>query len=373
MHPLLLDGLSPAQFMHRHWQTRPLLARNAVAGAGAIVSRDELQRLATLPEVESRLILRQGRRWQLRHGPFRPADFRRLPRRNWTLLVQGVDLFLPRGRELLDAFDFIPHARLDDLMVSYAAPGGGVGPHFDSYDVFLLQGEGRRRWRVSRQRDLELVAGVPLKILSRFRPQKEWIVEAGDLLYLPPRYAHDGVALEDCLTLSVGFRAPSAQDLCARFLDFLHERLDVDETYADPGLSATRQPGRIPPTMGQTLIRMLRHLQAPRTELLRFIGEDLSTPKPQVVFRPPAHPLGKAGFSRSAAIRGVQLAAATILLYDGNAFYINGERITAAASARPWLQRLADRRRSSGGRIPAEALPLLHAWYRAGYLHPVSA
>ena len=369
----LLGGLSAAQFMHCHWQTRPLLARSAVAQAETLINREELQRLAMLPEVESRLILRQGGRWQLRHGPFRSADFRRLPRRNWTLLVQGVDLWLPRGRELLDRFDFIPHARLDDLMVSFAAPGGGVGPHFDSYEVFLLQGSGRRCWQVSRQRDLELDGSAPLKILRRFRPQREWIVGAGDMLYLPPRYAHNGVALEDCLTLSIGFRAPTARDLCARFLEFLQERLDVDETYADPGLKATRQPGRIPQAMGAGLIRMLRHLHAPREEILRFVGEELSTPKPLVVFRPPPRPLAAASFARRAATRGLRLAAATILLYDDRAFYINGERVNVPAPARDWMRRLADRRCSRAGRLPAAAADTLHARYRAGYLEPIAA
>jgi 50S ribosomal protein L16 3-hydroxylase len=365
--------MTPTRFMRRHWQKRPLLVRDALPQAAAIVDRGELLRLAALPEVESRLILREGRHWRLRHGPFRRADFARLPRRNWTLLVQGVDLWLPAGRELLDRFAFIPHARLDDLMVSYAPPGGGVGPHFDSYDVFLLQGAGRRRWQVGRQRDLALVEDAPVRILRDFQPRREWVLDAGDLLYLPPRWAHDGVALDDCLTLSIGFRAPSAQDLCARFLDFLQERLDADETYADPGLKATRRPGRIPPALSAGLLRMLRHLQAPRAELLRFVGEELSMPKPQVVFRAPARPLGAAAFARQAGAQGLQLAAATILLYDAAAFYINGERVVAPAAARGWLRRLADRRRSGAGHVPAAAAALLYAWYRAGYLEPVAA
>jgi len=369
----LLGGLSPARFMRRHWQKKPLRVDAAVPDAAGIIDRGELMRLAMQPETESRLIRRQGRRWQVSHGPFRRADFARLPTRHWTLLVQGVDLWLPRGRALLDRFAFIPHARLDDLMVSYAPPGGGVGPHFDSYDVFLLQGAGRRRWQVSRQRDLTLVEDAPLKILRSFSPEQEWTLDTGDMLYLPPRYAHDGVAVEDCLTLSVGFRAPSAQDLCSSFLDFLQERLAAEEVYADPGLKATRQPGRIPPAMAAELLRMLSQLQTPRSELLRFIGEELSTPKPRVVFSAPQRPLGKASFARRVARQGVQLAAATILLYDGDAFYINGEHAAAPAAARRWLRRFADRRHSAAGHPPAAALELLHPWYRAGYLAPVAA
>ena len=197
-------------------------------------------------DLESRLVQRQGRRWRVRHGPFGPRELQRLPRSGWTLLVQGVNHALPAAQRLLDAFSFIPYARLDDVMVSYAPAGGGVGPHFDNYDVFLLQGEGRRRWRVSRQRDLELVAGAPLRILRRFRPAREWVLDPGDMLYLPPRCAHDGVAMGGgCITYSIGFRAPDAQELGARFLDYLQDRLRLSGIYEDPGLKPQRHPGRL--------------------------------------------------------------------------------------------------------------------------------
>jgi len=284
MHKKMLNGLSPAQFLRRHWQKKPLLARAGLPEFADLLNRKRLIELALLPEAESRLITRKGWQWTVRHGPFRRQDFAKLPDRDWTLLVQGVDLLLPRGRDLLGRFDFIPYARLDDLMVSYAPPGGGVGPHFDSYDVFLLQGEGRRRWQVSSQRDLTLVDGAPLKILRDFKPAQEWTLDAGDMLYLPPRYAHDGVAMSDCITLSVGFRAPSAQDLCARFLDFMQDNLDARGLYADPGLKPTRQPARIAPQMAKGLLKMLAQASSSRADMLRFIGEDLSTPKSQVVF-----------------------------------------------------------------------------------------
>ncbi len=181
-----LSGLTPADFLRRHWQKKPLLVRNALPECRGILQREGLFELAAEDSLESRLVQRDGRRWRVRHGPFGPRELKRLPKSGWTLLVQGVDLAVPAARNLLDRFSFIPYARLDDVMVSYAPAGGGVGPHFDNYDVFLLQGEGRRRWRVSRQRDLELVAGAPLKILRRFRPAREWVVDPGDLLYLPP-------------------------------------------------------------------------------------------------------------------------------------------------------------------------------------------
>ena len=169
-------GLTAAEFLRRHWQKRLLLVRGALAQYADLVQPGTLFELAGRGDLESRLVLRHGRRWQVQHGPFERRELRGLPRSNWTLLVQGVNHAMPAAQQLLGEFSFIPYARLDDLMVSYAPDGGGVGPHFDNYDVFLLQGEGRRRWRVSRQRDLELVAGAPLKILRRFRSAREWVL-----------------------------------------------------------------------------------------------------------------------------------------------------------------------------------------------------
>lgn len=370
----IFNGLSPAQFLHRHWQKRPLLARGSLPEFADLLTRRDLVELALLPETESRLVIRTGRRWIVRHGPFRRQDFAKLPDQDWTLLVQGVDLLLPRAKDLLARFDFIPYARLDDLMVSYAPPGGGVGPHFDSYDVFLLQGEGQRRWQISSQRDLALVENAPLKILSRFRATHEWTLDPGDMLYLPPRCAHDGVALSDCITLSVGFRAPSAQDLCSRFLDFLQDNLDAHGTYADPGLKATRQPARIAPQLARGLLKMLAQAQWTRADMLRFLGEDLSTPKSHVVFTPPRRALSAPAFTRAARRCGLQLAPASILLYDDSAFYMNGERCRPAAGARTLLRRFADRRMAPpAASLPAAAAAILYAWYRAGFVVPSAA
>ena len=369
----LLNRLTPTQFLQRHWQKQPLLARNSLPQFTDLLSRRTLIELALLPEAEARLIMRNGRQWTVRHGPFRRQDFAKLPARDWTLLVQGVDLLLPRARDLLACFDFIPYARLDDWMVSYAPPDGGVGPHFDSYDVFLLQGEGRRRWQISSQRDLTLVDNAPLKILRRFRPTREWTLDSGDMLYLPPRYAHDGTALSDCITLSIGFRAPSAQDLCSRFFDFLQDNLDARGLYTDPGLKATRQPARITPQISQGLLKMLEQARWSRADMLRFIGEDLSTPKSQVVFAPPLRALAAAAFVRAARRSGLQLAAASILLYDDRAFYMNGERCSPPVAARPLLLRFANRRKLAPAvAMPAAAADILYAWYRAGFVAPAT-
>src|SRR5436190_12669774 len=202
----LLGGLSPQAFMRRHWQKRPLLIRQALPDVAAPLSRAELFALAAAEGVESRLIRQRGAGWTLRHGPFTRRQLPSLTQPGWTLLVQGVDLHVDAAHQLLSRFRFVPDARLDDLMVSFATDGGGVGPHFDSYDVFLLQVQGRRRWRIGRQKDLALREGAPLKILAAFEPEEEHVLEPGDMLYLPPLWAHDGEALGECQTYSIGFR-----------------------------------------------------------------------------------------------------------------------------------------------------------------------
>ena len=263
MHNTLLGGLPATQFMRRHWQKSARLMRQALPGFEGVVTRKELFALAARDDVESRLVIRQGgprtASWSLRHGPFRAADFRALPAVGWTLLVQGVDLHVDAASKLLQRFDFIPYARQDDLMISYAVEGGGVGPHFDSYDVFLLQGHGRRRWRTSTQRDLALRPQLPLKILRNFHPDGDWVLEPGDMLYLPPNVAHDGIALTECMTYSIGFRAPTAGELVEQFLQYLPDALDVAERrYADPDLRPSSTPGRIDSRLQRQIGAMLR-------------------------------------------------------------------------------------------------------------------
>ena len=362
-------GLSAGGFLRRHWQKKPLLARGALEECAGIVQPATLFALAGRDDLESRLVRRQGRRWTVRHGPFKPRDFRRLPRAGWTLLVQGVNHALPAAQKLLDKFAFIPYARLDDLMVSYAPRGGGVGPHFDSYDVFLLQGEGRRRWRVSRQRDLALVDGAPLKILRRFQPAREWVLQAGDLLYLPPRCAHDGVALSDCITYSIGFRAPGAQELGTRFLEFLQDELRLDGVYQDRGLTPARHPARLADEMVRKLCRMLRRIRWSEADAVRFIGCYLTEPKGHVTFTRPSRPVTERAFAARAARGGVRLAPPTRMLFRGAMLYVNGEAHLPAASAARCLTRLADRRALPPlARLDRESVQLLYQWYRAGYL-----
>jgi 50S ribosomal protein L16 3-hydroxylase len=364
----LLGTLSSASFLRRHWQKRPLFVRGAVPACGAWMDRDLLFQWAAHDDVEARLVTHNRGSWSVQHGPFRPAQLRQLPARGWTLLVQGVEQIHAAGADLLQRFSFIPHARLDDLMVSYAPPGGGVGPHFDSYDVFLLQGAGRRRWRISDQRDYALVENAPLRILKRFRHTQEWIADCGDLLYLPPRYAHDGVAVGACMTLSVGFRAPRRQAMAENFLEFLQDELHLDGIYEDPGLPLQRHPAQLPATMLHSFGRILKKIRWNDSDVLRFTGRYLTEPKAQIVFRPPRRPATLPAFTRQVASKGVRLALPTRMLFSGHNFFINGEHCQIPGTREAALMRLADTREAPAFAPSAATARLLHVWYCAGYI-----
>lgn len=356
--------------MKAHWQREPALVRGAFPGFEDPLTPREVMRLATREEASSRLVVRRGgASWHVEHGPFTAARFKQLPRRDWTVLVQDTNRFSAEAARLLARFDFIPHARIDDVMVSYAAPGGGVGPHVDSYDVFLLQGRGRRRWRISRQGDTAFVPGLPLRILARFEPESEWVLEAGDMLYLPPGIAHDGVAESECLTWSIGFRAPSDAEIVSGFLDFLQERLSPTGHYGDAGARAAVHPGEIPGALAGHFGRVLGAVRWSRADVREFAGRFLTEPKAQVFFEPPRRPLSRARFALEAARRGVALDPGSRLGFSGTMFFLNGESVRVGLAARPAMRRLADARRIAP---PVEAPPafwdLLHDWYRRGFV-----
>ncbi|PRF38557.1 cupin [Burkholderia multivorans] len=373
----LLGGLAPAQFMRRYWQKKPLLIRQAMPGVKPPVTRDALFDLAADYDAESRLITHFRNKWQLAHGPFEPGSLPAVTRDAWTLLVQGLDLHVDAARALLDRFRFIPDARLDDLMISYATNGGGVGPHFDSYDVFLLQVEGRRRWRIGAQQDLSLQAGVPLKILANFEPTDEWVLEPGDMLYLPPHIAHDGVADGECMTCSIGFRAPSAGELGAQFLYYLAERGGLRDSgagdlYRDPKQPAVAAPAELPPAMVERVAEIVDAIRWRKRDVAEFLGCYLSEPKSNVVFEPPARPLSEAAFVAQASRRGVRLDRRAALLYNARSYFINGEE-GPLEEAGEWLPELANQRQMEAkrfvtlSRVPSMTA-LLHEWYRAGWI-----
>jgi 50S ribosomal protein L16 3-hydroxylase len=364
----VLGSLSAAQFLRRHWQKRPLLIRGAVADVRDRFSADQMRRLACSDEVESRLVTHSRGKWDLAHGPFTRQRLKQPGARHWSLLVQGVDTQLDSARDLLDRFNFVPYARLDDVMLSLAPPGGGVGPHFDSYDVFLLQVHGTRRWRIGPQRDLTLI-DAPLRILKRFVPQQDFVVEPGDLLYLPPQIAHDGVALTECITCSIGFRAPERQELAEAFLQWLSEALHLDGRYADPALKASRHPASIDTSMVRQVGKMLTGIRWNESLVARFLGEYLTEPKSNVWFAPPDDALGIDQFKRHAKRIGVRLHRKTRMLYRDDNLFVNGESLQVPKSVQPEVRQLADARCLKS--ITTRSTwwtKTLHDWYCAGYV-----
>ncbi len=370
----LLGGLSPAAFMRRHWQKKPLLVRQAWPGVNPPLPRPALFALAAQEGVESRLVQRTGSdatAWRVRHGPLPRRALPPVQSPGWTLLVQGLDLHLSAARAMLERFRFLPDARLDDLMVSWASPGGGVGAHVDSYDVFLLQVQGRREWRIAPpapRGEPAWVAGAPLKLLRDFTPTQAWVLEPGDMLYLPPGWGHDGTAVGgDCMTCSIGFRAPSAGELARELLLRLSEEEGESRLYRDPRQPATAHPGELPPALLQFAQQALqRHLADPQA-LPRALGEILTEPKPNVWFD--ASAAGPAG-------SGLRLDARTRMAYDTRHVFINGESFVAAGRDARLMRVLADTRELSArerGSLSAGAAELMHEWLGAGWAHEVPA
>jgi len=365
----LLGGLSAREFLDEYWQKKPLLVRGAVPDFQGLFAKAELLDLACDEEIESRMVWQQDDQWQLARGPFRAADFKRR-RGPWSVLVSGTNLVSEVADALLRQFSFVPQARLDDLMVSYATPEGGVGPHFDSYDVFLLQGAGIRRWQIGKQRDLSVIDGAPLRILLDFRPTQEWDLQPGDMLYLPPRYAHNGIALTECTTYSIGFRAPTTQELAEGFLSFLQEELDLAGRYADPDLKLTKHPAALPEEMIDQVAGMLDRIRWSRSDVARFLGRYLSEPKTHVFFDPPESPMSEKSFATACARKGFALDLKTQLLFRGKQLYLNGEVEQPPASLLKRLQKLGDRRHLEGSDLDSEICGYLFEWYNAGFGTP---
>ena len=284
-----------AAFLRDTWQRKPLLIRNPWSAWTNPLEPDELAGLACMEEVESRLLTLKRDRWKLEHGPFPESRFAKLGKKPWTLLVQAVDHHVPDVAALIAPFRFIPDWRIDDVMVSCASDGGGVGPHFDQYDVFLIQGLGRRRWQVGAPCDAAtaLLPDEDLRLLAHFEATEEWILEPGDILYVPPGIPHNGVAIGDeCMTYSIGFRAPARSELIADWSDHLVETLEEDDRYADPGLAAQANPGEIAAPAVAALHTMIMEKMRDRDGFERWLGQHLTTPKyPEMDWRPDA-PIG---------------------------------------------------------------------------------
>jgi len=369
----LLGGLTPQVFMRRHWQKKPLLVRGAYPGGTPPISRAELFELAAREDVQSRLVVHGDAGWSLAHGPFARRALPPLKQPRWTLLVQGVDAQHDSAHRLLSNFRFVPDARLDDLMISYASDGGGVGAHVDSYDVFLLQLHGRRRWRVGRCANPRFVANLPLKILEHFEPQHDWLLEPGDMLYLPPGWGHDGVAQGECMTASIGFRAAGrdevAHQVLQRLLDAAELDADAQRLYRDADQPAVAEPGRIPAALQAFAADAVARAVADRADLDCGLGEWLSEPAAGVSFEPLADELELLGLD------AVQLDRRSRMLYDERFVFINGESFRAGGRDAALMRRLADRRRLHAAdlqRLGTDARDLLGDWLHAGWLHPLS-
>lgn len=394
----LLGGVSPAAFMKTYWQRKPLLVRQAFPDFKPPLSKSALRKMSKRDDVESRLIWKEQGRWEMEPGPF--SSLPRINEPDWTLLIQSADIHDDACADLLHEFRFMPDARLDDLMISIATKGGGVGPHFDSYDVFLIQGQGRRLWRFGQQKNLDLVPDLPLKILQRFEPEEEFILEPGDMLYLPPQAAHDGIALDDdCMTLSVGFRAPDARMLACGMLEIAAEMTAEANRparpYRDPGLPATSQPALIPDQLIKAAMQAAQSVKLDESIATRFLGCWLTEPNRLAVFetidpeevddlmadptsshakRPGAagqsHTSTKASLSAPSGKQWV-LDRRSRMLYRGRELFINGEH--SGLKLEPGLAQLADQRylrfdSPAANKLSEDALDALRIWVEDGWV-----
>ena len=362
----LLGGLTASQFMRKHWHKKPLLVRQAIPGFKAPIPRARLLAMAGEDGVESRLIQQLGGdEWKLSHGPLSRRSLPALTQPGWSVLVQGVDLHNDQVHALMQQFRFVPEARLDDLMISYASDGGGVGPHFDSYDVFLLQAHGRRRWRIGRQKDLSLRDDSPLKVLAQFEPEEEFVLEPGDMLYLPPKWAHDGVAEGECMTYSIGFRSPDRGELGRELLLRMSDEPDDPENpviYKDPKQEAVSSPALIPEGMYDFAREALKKAMAEPLALERALGEYLTEPKPNVWFE---------HGDENGMFESVVLDRRTRMMYDAKHIFINGESYLAGGRDATLMRKLADTKGLSRKDLAGasdDALELLSSWFDAGWV-----
>lgn len=362
----LLGGLTASQFMRKHWHKKPLLVRQAIPGFKPLIPRAKLLAMAGEEGVESRLIQHnEDGSWKLSNGPLSRRSLPALTKPGWTALVQGVDLHDSKVHELLQQFRFVPEARLDDLMISFATDQGGVGAHFDSYDVFLLQAHGKRRWRIGRQKDFSLQPDVPLKILANFEPEEEFVLEPGDMLYLPPKWAHDGVAEGECMTYSIGFRSPNRDELARELLLRMSDEPDEPEApviYRDPKQEAVSNPGEIPAGLYDFAREALQKAMAEPLALERALGEHLTDPKAHVWFE---------HGEENGMFESVVLDRRTRMMYDAKHIFINGESYLAGGRDATLMRKLADTRALSRKDLATasdDALELLSSWFDDGWV-----
>ena len=322
--------LSTQQFMDEYWHIKPCLFRQAFPDFEPLCDIETIAEMASDEDIESRMIRHGKKGWTLEHGPFDKLPS--LTQKGWTVLVQGIDHHLPEAYDLLQLFRFIPDARLDDVMLSLASDTGGVGPHYDSYDVFLLQMHGTRRWQIGPLNDSKLVEGAPLKILQNFTPTEEYVLEPGDMLYLPPNYGHDGVAQGVCSTLSIGFRAPTKAEVMGGILRDMADQVEQNPEltkalFSDPARGIQKNPAEIPDDLLNFGLNLLGTVNAEMAQIQRSMGLMLTEPKPHVYFINNTEDQEIHEILDVLAERGIALSMKTKMLYKGSVFFLNGEAV----------------------------------------------
>lgn len=293
----ILGTITAEQFLNEYWQKKPLLIRQAIPNFQSPVSPDELAGLACEAEIESRIVIEnhQGQPWHPLHGPFDEEKFSQLPEKNWTLLIQGLDSIVPEVSDLLNYFRFIPNWRIDDIMASYAPVNGSVGPHYDYYDVFLLQAQGKRRWLTGQHCDenSKTLNNTPLRILEEFETENDWVLEPGDMLYLPPQIAHHGISMGDCITLSIGLRSPTHEQILTSFTDYLCNITVKEQHLDDPNLKLQENPGEMN-TAAISQLKSVIESYLKEDSLSSWFGQYSTEPKTDYIVQLPDEPIEEA-------------------------------------------------------------------------------
>ena len=345
----ILGKTSVNDFLKNYWQKKPLLIKNAIPNFVSPITESDLFIIAQNEEAVSRLIEHKQGIWQVKYGPFKKSDLPKKTNIPWTILVQNINHYFPFAESFLNLFKFIPYARLDDLMISYATKKGSVGPHFDSYDVFLFQAQGAREWKISDQKKFTLDKQSSIKIITNFKSKNSWVLKPGDMLYLPPNIGHWGISQsDDCVTYSIGFRAPGTFEIQSKFLDFIQDHLitNENEIYKDPNLTPQKNPAEISSNMTKAMRNIVDRLRWDKSSINHFIGQLLSEPIENSIFET-RKPLSLKAFEKSIAHKTLRLNSKTRMLFIKNNFYINGEFIKIDKKYTSFLKQLANDREIS--------------------------
>ncbi len=345
----ILGKISVDVFLKKYWQKKPLLIRDAIKNFKSPITEKDLFRIAQNENAISRLIEFKRGIWQVKYGPFKKSGLPKKINTSWTILVQNINHHVPFAESFLNLFKFIPYARLDDLMVSFATKKGSVGPHFDSYDVFLFQAKGEREWKISEQKKFSLDKKSAIKIITNFKAKNTWVLKPGDLLYLPPNVGHWGISQSnDCLTYSIGFRAPGTFEIQSKFLDFIQDNLITikNDLYKDPNLNLQKNPAEINSNMMKKIHHIINRLRWNTNSINTFIGQLLTEPIEGAIFET-SKSMTLEIFKKDLVRKPLKLNPKTRMLFIKNNFYINGELIETDKKSIMYLKQLANDREVS--------------------------